>query len=70
VRIVWRKLFVHPAEIQNGVDLADQMIGRYHLVENKRIEELALSVLPPSHHRPLPLMIDSTNGIMVRQSSQ
>ena len=32
------------------------MIGRNHLVEIKRIEELSLTVLPPTHHAPLPLM--------------
>ena len=53
-----------------AVDLADQMIGRHHLVEIKRIEELALSIFPPPHHAPLPLMPSSTNGITVRESSQ
>src|SRR5438067_877881 len=32
------------------------MIGRNHLVEIKRIEKLSLSIFPPPHHAPLPLM--------------
>jgi len=47
---------VHPTQIEQAVDLPDQMIRRHHLVEIKRIKELALTVLPPTHHAPLPLM--------------
>src|SRR5689334_12339706 len=32
------------------------MIGWDHLVEIKRIEELDLIILSPTHHAPLPLM--------------
>ena len=66
VRVVRRKLLVHPTEIEHRVDLADQMIRRHHLVEIERIKELALSILPPSHHRRLPLMTPQSNGITVR----
>jgi hypothetical protein len=50
---------VHPSQIENAVDLADQMVGWDYLVEIKGIKELALSVFPPSHHAPLPLVTDS-----------
>ena len=56
MRIVRRKLLVHPTQIENGVDLADQVVGGHDFVEIKRIEELPLSVLPPTHHLPLPPM--------------
>jgi hypothetical protein len=46
------------------------MIGWHHLVEIKRIKELALSAFPPPHHEPLPLMPSQFNGITVRESSQ
>jgi hypothetical protein len=36
------------------------MIGWHHLIEIKRIKELALSAFPPPHHEPLPLMPVST----------
>jgi hypothetical protein len=58
------------AQIEHAIDLADQMVGRHHLVEIKRIEELALSVLSPPHHEPFPPMYASINGITARESSQ
>jgi hypothetical protein len=61
---------VHPAQIEHALDLPDQMVGRHHLVEIKRIEELTLSVFPPTHHAPLPTMHTSINGITPRESSQ
>jgi hypothetical protein len=42
---------VHPTEIENGVDLPDQMIGRNDAVQIKRIKELTLSAFPPSMSR-------------------
>jgi hypothetical protein len=39
------KLLVHPTEVENAVDLADQVVGWHHLVEIKGIKELALSVM-------------------------
>ena len=47
---------MHPTQVEQTIDLADQMIPRHHLVEIKRLEELTLSVLPPTHHAPLPPM--------------
>jgi hypothetical protein len=47
---------VHPTQIENTVDLADQVVGWNHLVEIKCIEELDLTIFPPTHHAPLPLM--------------
>ena len=47
MRIVRRKLLVHPIKIEHASDLPDQMIGRYHLVEIERIKELALPPLSP-----------------------
>ena len=60
---------MHPSEVENAVDLANQMIGWHHLVEIKRIKELTLSDFPPTHHALLPLMTVS-NGITVRELSQ
>src|ERR1700749_4029373 len=54
VRVVSRKLLVHPIKIENAVDLSNQMIGRHRLVEIERVEELTLPALSPPHHRPLP----------------
>src|ERR1700739_3883285 len=54
VRVVSRKLLVHPIKIENAVDLPNQMIGRHRLVEIERVEELTCSALSPPHHRPLP----------------
>ena len=56
MRVVRRKLLVHPTEIENAVDLAHQVIGRHDLVEIKRIKELTLSTFSPTHHEPLPSM--------------
>src|SRR5580704_19161796 len=70
VRVVGRKLLVNPIKVQNTVDLAYQMIGWHHLVEFKGIKELALSAFPPTHHETLPQMPVSSNGIIVRESSQ
>ena len=54
VRVIRSKLLVHPTEIENGVDLPDQMIGRYDVVQFKRIKKLTLSAFPPTHHEPFP----------------
>src|SRR5580658_562820 len=70
MRIVGRKLFVHPIEIKNAVDLPDQMIQRHHLVEIERVEELTLSALSPPHHRPLPRIIVLFDGITDQRPSQ
>jgi hypothetical protein len=61
---------LHPIQIKNAINLPDQMIGRHHLVEIKRIKELALSAFPPTHHEPLPPMPSRINGIIIRESSQ
>ncbi len=45
MRVVRRKLLVHPTQIENAIDLADQMVRWHHLVEIKRIEELDLDRL-------------------------
>src|ERR1700742_188307 len=56
VRVIRRQLLVHPTQIEKTVDLPHQMIGRNHLVEIKRKENLSLSFSPPPHHAPLPPM--------------
>src|SRR5271168_192306 len=70
VRIVRRKLPVHPIKIENAVDLSHQMIRRHNLVEIERVEELTLSALSPSHHRPLPANHVSIHGITAPTQSQ
>ena len=62
---------MHPTEVENAVDLTYQVIRWHHLVEIKRIKELALSAFPPTHHEPLPPMsVSQSNGIIVRDSPQ
>ena len=46
VRVIRRKLLVHPTQIQNTVDLAHQMVDWHHLVELKGIKEMALPSFP------------------------
>src|SRR5919204_5034530 len=70
MRVIRRKLLVHPIKIENAVDLSDYVIRRHHLVEVKRIKELALPPLAPPHHRPLPRITVSIDGITVRPWSQ
>src|SRR5258707_10492254 len=53
-RVVRCKLLVNPAQLEHRIDLPDQMIRRHHLVEIKRVKELALSTLSPPHHGLLP----------------
>jgi len=50
VRVVRRKLLVHPTQIENGVDLAHQMVWWHHLIEIKGIKELTLSISSTPHH--------------------
>src|SRR5665647_3970471 len=50
---------MHPTQIEHAIDLANQMVRRHNLVQIKGIKELALSILPPTHHATLPMMIDS-----------
>jgi hypothetical protein len=38
---------VHPAEVEQGIDLANQMIRRDDRVEVELVEELALPIFPP-----------------------
>src|SRR5262245_54460086 len=52
--IVRRKLGVHPRQIQNRIDPANQMIGRNHVIEMELIEQLALIALQPPHHSQPP----------------
>src|SRR5215475_2674507 len=70
MRVIRRKLLVHPPEIENAVYLFNQMIWRHHLVEIKRIKELTLSTLASPHHGPLPRITTSFDGITVRASPQ
>jgi len=70
MRVLRRKLLVHPAEIENAVYLSNTMIWRHHLVEIKRIKELTLFTLTPPHHRPLPRIIASIEGITLRAAPQ
>src|SRR6516165_9903246 len=54
MRVVGCKLLVHPSQVENAVDLSNQMIWRYYLIQIKRIKELGLAYSPPTHHEPLP----------------
>ena len=70
MRVVRCKFLVHQSRSSIAIDLLDQMIGRYHLVEIERIKELALPLLSPPHHRPLPRIIVLFDGITVHRPSQ
>ena len=61
--IVGRQLRVDPGQVQNGIDLADQVIVRNHLVEVELIKQVPLAPYPPTHHLQLPLPIELANGI-------
>ncbi len=61
---------MHPLKIENAVNLPDQMIGRHHLVEIERVEELTSVALSPPHHRPLPRIAVPIHGITVQLQSQ
>jgi len=51
VGAIGRQFFVHPAEIEHRAYPAHHMIRRYSLVEVELVEELALPIFPPTHHR-------------------
>ena len=61
---------VDPTQIQQIVDLPYQMIRWDHLIQIKRIKELTLTILQPTHHAPLPPMTPENHGITDRESSQ
>src|SRR4029079_6449301 len=70
MRVIGRKLLVYPIQIENAVNLPDQMIRRYHLVEIKPVEELTLSALcPPIIDRSLRIAV-LIHGITVQPQSQ
>jgi hypothetical protein len=60
VRVVRRKLPVHPTKIDDAINLTDQMVGWNYLIEIKGIEKLPLPNFPPPHHVLLPMMTDTT----------
>ena len=55
-------------EIENGVDAAQQVIGRNMPVHTKDVEKLCLPDLPP-HHRRAPSLTQA-EGITTEHSSQ
>ena len=57
--VVRRQLLVDPTQIENCVDPANQVLSRHHLVEVELVEELALPIFPPTHHRRTPLTMPS-----------
>jgi hypothetical protein len=61
---------MHPTQIKNGIDLTHQMVRWNDFVEIKRIQELDLIILPPTHHASPPLSQPQSNGITVRDSHQ
>jgi hypothetical protein len=40
-------------QVQDGINLTDQVIGRNHLVEMELIERVPLTLTAPTHHRSL-----------------
>src|SRR6201981_2317047 len=57
MRVIGRMRPWHPAKVEHGVDLSNQMIWRNHLIQIKRIKELTLPDFPPTHHEPPPRII-------------
>jgi len=57
--VVRRQLTVDPGEIQHRCDTSNLMVIRHHRVEIERIQQLALIVLAPPHHRTAPSMAAS-----------
>jgi hypothetical protein len=71
MRVIRRELLVHPTQVQNDVDLPNQMIGRHHPVQIKRIKKLTLSAFPSTHHDPLLRIIaHSTESRVVSRFNQ
>jgi hypothetical protein len=56
VRVIRSQLLVDPTQIQQTVDLPHQLIRWDHLIQIKRVKEVTLTILPPTHHAPLPPM--------------
>src|SRR5262245_56185596 len=46
-----------PGQVEDGADLANQMIVRHHLIEAELVEQLPLVSIEPPHHRPSPSRI-------------
>src|ERR1700759_2262008 len=45
VRVEWRQLVVHPAQVEQAVDLPYQVIPRHDPVQIKGVKELTLTAL-------------------------
>ena len=58
---------VDPRQVQDGIDLADQVIGRNHLVEVELIEQMTLTLTALTHHHTLPSPIALTKRNHDRQ---
>ena len=52
--IMRRQLAVDPGQVENGRDLAHEMVVRHRRIEIERIEQLALVSIVPTHHGPPP----------------
>jgi hypothetical protein len=52
---------VDPGQVQDGVDLADEVILRNRLVEVELIEQVPLALTASTHHHPLPSPIALAN---------
>ena len=70
MRVIGRKLLVYPIQIENAVNLPDQMIRRYHLVEIKPVRRIdpvrALAAMIDRYPRIAVLI----HGITVQPQSQ
>src|SRR5258706_7078645 len=53
------KVGMGPRQVENGSDLANQVIVGKNLFKTKRIKQLLLVVIEPPHHRPPPPRIAS-----------
>jgi len=42
-----------PRQVQDGINLADEVIARHHFVEVKLIEQVPLARATLTHHHPL-----------------
>jgi hypothetical protein len=53
--LVRRQFAMNPRQVEDASDLANEVVGRHHLLKAKTIKELTLLVaVEPPHHRSPP----------------
>src|SRR5437867_2830901 len=62
--IIGRELPMHPRQIKDRSNLANEVIVRNNLIKMELIKQLSLIVVQPPHHRPPP----QQNGLRATES--